>query len=122
MCINTSRHFGQFVQSVEPRRPLSPARRDLSITQSLAAASAHLGLPVPFPKHGEGCDEESRGVNGVVRAKYLEMRGRRGEGGMMKIGAGADLQATGEELQRAEGEGEGEEIKQGGESENRRQK
>lgn len=111
MCINTRRHFGQFVQSVEPRRPLSPARRDLSITQSLAAASAHLGLPVPFSKHGEGCDEESRGVNGVVRAKYLEMRGGGGEGGMMKIGAGADLQATGEELQRAEGGCSGKEGK-----------
>lgn len=65
---------------MEPRRPLSPARRDLSITQSLAAALAHLGLPAPFSKHGEGCDEESRGVNGVVRAKYLEMR--RGGGGV----------------------------------------
>lgn len=63
LCINTSRHFSQFVQWLELRSPLSLARRDLSITESLAAAFAHLDC-LCFAKNGERCDEDNGRVNG----------------------------------------------------------
>lgn len=60
------------MQTLELRRPLSPAKGDLSITQSLAADFAHLGC-LCFSKNEEGCDEENRGVNGVVRKNIWKL-------------------------------------------------
>lgn len=64
-------------------------------------------------------------MNGVVRAKYLEMRGRGGgEGGDDENRCGCRFTSDGGRIAESRGRlfGEGGEIKQGGESENRRQK
>ncbi len=78
---------------------MSLARRDLSITESLAAAFAHLHC-LCFSKNGERCGEENRSVSGDVNIWKISGDRRRKKGDESRCVEGAAREEDG--LQRKE--------------------